>query len=435
MQEDEKNKQDKLETASDNAVSRRQFLGLVGAAGATLAVGGGLAGLVAGCGSSGTTASSKTSVTTGAGGGTNVIKIGGMDNLTTDLGVDQKKCLALCADTLNKQGGITVGGQKYTVEVIMYDDKGDPTSAKSAFNELVEQKKCNFILGDFWSADTLMPLAEAKKVVLSCEALSPAILNPRYKYCFNTAALANSATTAIAGVSAIYPGNSWVITMPDNMQGHATGANIDVSTKAFGMKGQVIYFPASTTDYSSVATKVKSQNPQLFGSGGEAVVYKAVKEAGYKGKLAGYGLQSTETLLAQVPADELEGYVGPAYYTEFDTPSTQLAKDFKDAYIAKYGKWQNPSIAGLATFYAVVAAIQKANSLDPTKVADTMAGGLTYESPGLSYQLVARPDKRITRTVDSVVGLAMKKITGGKNTQVAMITTAQAAEYATKTRG
>jgi ABC-type branched-subunit amino acid transport system substrate-binding protein len=386
--------------------------------------------VLAGCGGSTTSTSSQTKGSTA--GGAKVIKIGAMDNLGSATGVDQKKCLEVAVDLLNKQGGLTIDDQKYTVQLVMYDDGGDSAKGRNAFNKLVEQDKVSFVLGDFFVTDSLLPLAEKAHVVLSCQALSPAFLNPAYKYSFNTAALSAQATAAVGWMGTAYPGQSAVIALPDDMPGHATGANVQKAMKAFGLKGQAIYFPANTTDFSSVATRVKGINPQLFGATGEATIYKAVRESGYKGQLAGFGIVASANLLAQVPASELEGFVGPAYYTEFDTPPTQLAKDFKQAYIGKYGKWDDPSVAGLGTFYAVIAGIQKANSIDPTQVANALANGLTYESPGQSYQMVARPDMKITRTVDSVTAFAIKKIVDGKPTILANITVAQAVEYQNK---
>jgi branched-chain amino acid transport system substrate-binding protein len=388
--------------------------------------------LIAGCGSSSTDSGSTDQTTAGSGEPTKTLTIGAIDNFQATVGVDQKKCLAVAQDMINAQGGITVAGEKYNLKIIIYDDGGDSNNGKTAVNRLIFEDKAKFIIGDFYSADVLLPLAEENKVILSAAALSPAIFNPEYKYCFNTAALTSVSITAIGWVANKYPAATAIFAAPDDQGGNVVGAQTQASMAAFGLKGTVNYYPASSNDFSSVATKVKQENPQLFASVAESVILKNVYESGWRGTFFGISQVTAETILSQVPEDELTGYVGPSAYTEYEEPMTQLAADFKAAYVEEYGEWNSPSVAGLSQLYAILAAIQKADSIDVDKVAEALASGLSYESPGAKYQMVARPDYGITRTVDSVIAFPMKKIVNGKAELVEDISIETAVGYAEK---
>jgi branched-chain amino acid transport system substrate-binding protein len=385
--------------------------------------------LVVGCGSSSPQAST-TAASGEANQATKVIKIGAIDNLQATVGVDQKKNLDVVQDMYNKQGGITVNGEKYKLQIILYDDGGDASNGKTAVNRLIFEDKVNFIVGDLYTTDSLISVAEANKVILSGAPLSPAMYNPSNKYSFNTAALTATGPAALGWIAKQHPGATAVFAVPDDQQGHMAGALVEQSMAAFGLKGTSLYYPASTTDFSSIATKVKQSNPQLFATVAESVMLKNVYEAGWRGTMFAIAQISTGTLLSQVPADELTGYVGPSYYTEFDPGMTQLAKDFQAAYTEKYGKWDSPSVAGLSQVYAIIAAIQKADSVDVDKVADALATGLSWETPGAKYQMIARPDMGITRTVDSAISFPMKTIVDGKPQVVADITIEDAIGYA-----
>ncbi len=118
-----------------------------------------------------------------------------------------------------------------------------------------------------------------------------------------------------------------------------------------------------------------------------------------------------------------------AWPVEFDPALTQQAKDFKAAWLAQYGKWEGPEIQGIAQWSCLMTALQQAGSLDTDKVAAVIDNGLKFESPlGLSV-MIARPDLGNNRTVDSIVGYATKKISGGQPVFLHTITLDEAASY------
>jgi len=61
--------------------------------------------------------------------------------LTEDRGMD------LCADRINEQGGLKVGGDTYLVEFIHEDSKTEPEASTNSTTKLVHQDKVDFVVG------------------------------------------------------------------------------------------------------------------------------------------------------------------------------------------------------------------------------------------------------------------------------------------------
>lgn len=103
--------------------------------------------LFAGCGSSSTSPSAS-----GSSAGT--IKVGVIAPLTGDVavyGTAVKNAVQLYTDQFNAKGG--VNGAK--IELVICDDKGDPTEAMNAYNKLVSADQVAAIIGPVTSSPTL----------------------------------------------------------------------------------------------------------------------------------------------------------------------------------------------------------------------------------------------------------------------------------------
>ena len=83
-------------------------------------------------------------------GAQNVVKIGWFGPQTGDgalWGQAELNAVKMLADDFNAKGGIAVGGKKYTVQVVGYDDKGDSVEAVNVAKRLVSQDKVVAIVG------------------------------------------------------------------------------------------------------------------------------------------------------------------------------------------------------------------------------------------------------------------------------------------------
>jgi branched-chain amino acid transport system substrate-binding protein len=352
------------------------------------------------------------------------LKIGVVCWFGWPIGLEGLHSVEVWADMINQKGGLAVGGDKYNIQLISYDTNNNQSTAVAAVNKLVYEDKVKFMISDIGLVDAWLPIAEQNKVILCASSVTPAILSPDLHYCFNSLGLDAAFSTNLGWFFKHMPDKkTFVFGVPDNQQGHTTADRAKAVFPIMGPDRTVSFefYPETATDLSALGTKVKSLNPDVFlnAAGGpamEGLAIKAAWQAGYRGQFEGQSTISLEFLSQMVPKEAIEGYISMAWNTEFDPPPTQLAKDFKDAWTAKYGKWDGPEILMTANLGCLLAALQQAGSMDTDKVAAVIGNGLKYECPGAPARMVSRPDMGNNRTTDSVIAYPMKKIVGGKVT-------------------
>ena len=110
--------------------------------------------------------------------------------------------MKILAENVNKKGGLEVGKEKYKIEIIAVDSKMDHSTAKGAVERLVYQDKVKFILGDE-TVDAWLPITEENRVLVCAVSPAPAILSPKYKYCYQGAAVTGQAATMWDGFQRI----------------------------------------------------------------------------------------------------------------------------------------------------------------------------------------------------------------------------------------
>lgn len=131
------------------------------------------------------------------------LKLGATSNFGDRQGIQVKKCLELLAEQLNKAGGLVVKGEKYLVEMIVYDDKFQADPGRVAFERLVYGDKVKAIFS-YGSAPVLagIEVTEPNKVLLLTGAFAPQVMSPKYKYTLRTRAnTLGYAATAVSGRS------------------------------------------------------------------------------------------------------------------------------------------------------------------------------------------------------------------------------------------
>jgi len=168
-----------------------------------------------------------------------------------------------------------------------------------------------------------------------------------------------------------------------------------------------------------MGTKIATMNPAWFFGGLGAtetmgLVTGAAYDAGYRGHYFTF-LTSDVGLLAPVFKPEvLEGYITACAATEtgdFNGCLTQYALEMKNAWIAKYGKWDYPDYMTTPMYTNLLLAIEKANSFDVVAVAAVIKNGFEWTVPDGMGRMVTRPDMRLDGAcVDAVTDSYLKKV-------------------------
>lgn len=324
-------------------------------------------------------------------------------------------------DRVNKNGGLAVGNDKYTIKLIPYDSQFDQAIEVAAVNRLVFQDNVKFIISDGAYVAGWLSITEPNKVITLASTPHPAMHDPKNSYTFMPAFLNTSPAVVVGWFAKNYPDKkSFAAAYQDEMTGHMVAGQVQSIFEAFGLQKTDIFYPPMATDLSSVGTQVKQLNPDVFIDAGRgSIVYKAVRQAGYKGQLLSITARPMGDLLAVASAQDIEGLIVGALPTEFEPALTKEAADFKAAYAAKFGKWDDPMVEGVVLFDCLTTAIQKAGSLDTDKVASEIGNGLKYDTPVGPAQMIAHSGNN--RTTDAVCTAYIKQIKGGKPEIIATV--------------
>ncbi len=350
------------------AISRRQLLSALGAAGMT-----GALGAIAGCGSSVGDSGANNPPPGGA------IKVGlviPQAGVYAPLGTDMKNAWDLF---LEKHGG-KLGN--YTVTTVTADEGETPQTGVPAVQKVLQSDQVDVLVGIVNSSTALgvkNMVVEAKKLLIVSNAgagdITGAARSPYiWRTSFTNAQVASVMGKVLAGST---PGGVYAIA-PDYAAGTEAIAGFSGTFQAAGGKivGSVRPAFGKTQDYQPFLSQIQTSGAQAtycFFAGAEAVAFvKQYAQFGLASKIPLYGsgfLTEGGVLAAQ--GDTALGVQTTLHYTsELDNP---VNKDFRAAYEAKYRAV--PTVYAVQTWDAANVlhrALQKATALD----GDTLAGAL-----------------------------------------------------------
>ncbi|MBN1630588.1 MAG: ABC transporter substrate-binding protein [Thermoleophilia bacterium] len=425
------------ETSCVRAVSRREFLKLAGAAGAVIAIGGGIGGLLAGCGdgTTTTTAAAGGSATTAAGGGgtvstgatkpTKQLKVGTLVSLQLTNGIEMQKWMDIFAKTKNESGGWEIGGERYELVPITYDvGLSDATTTRAAVEKAVLQDGVKFIVGSFAEVSSVsVTITEPNKALWMGTDFTPATLDPNFKYVVRGQGL-SFALGAAYNLQSKYVergATRSVIVDPDNQQTKVGNQIWAASGRLAGLETlDPITYTTETTDFGPIATKVKSLNVDLvelaYAAGDQIVnIVRALKDVGYEGFIYPGNVDQTivDNMAAQAGKEYIEGQLG-MYYDPREMQTDPVMRTYIDRYLSEHGKFQMDGVFWVSPWFLFEDAVNTAQSVD----VDAVTAALKSMDHGVRTlcghtQLFARPDIGILDTVDSAPGHYLCEIKDG----------------------
>jgi branched-chain amino acid transport system substrate-binding protein len=345
-----------------------------------------------------------------------ILKVGCTLPFTNSLGIDTKKALeGIIIPAFNKAGGLTVKGQKYNIEMVIYDDQYTAPGGRAAVEKLVNDDKVKYIICQVGSAPIVAGLAvtEPAKVLVMCGGASPTIVSPSNKYVFGTATWRTNLAPLFPLLKKAFPAAQTMVNLsPDDETGRSLAAANTKAAEAVGIKVlDSIYYPRDTQDFAPFATKIMALKPDIMDYPGTAagtqfgLQFKALYEAGLKVAHVSPMAPNPVEIFSVAPKQSMEGLISVMASTDVPNPSP-MAQQYKNAWMAKYGDWSNASLNWIPAFYAFVEAVKKADSLDPEVIATYMSSnGLQWESPNGKAMLVKRPDIKNDRYCDTCASL------------------------------
>jgi len=352
------------------------------------------------------------------------LKIGCTLPLNNSLGLDTKKALEMIVPALNQAGGLSVKGQRYDLDFVIYDDKYAADIGRAAVERLVNEDKVKFIVCQVGSAPIVagLTVTEPAKVLVFCGGASDKIINPQNKYAFGTATWRTNLPPLFPLLQKAFPNAKTMVNLsPDDETGKALARDHTKVATALGINVlDSIFYPRDTQDFAPFATKIMSLKPDIMDYPGTlagtqfGLQFKALYEAGFKGAHISPMPPNMVEVLAVTPKESMEGLISILPATEILNPSP-IAKQYKADWTAKYGEWSTASLNWIPAFYAFIEAVKKADSLDPEVIANyASTKGVQWESPNGKAMLVKRPDYKNDRFCDTCASLDFSIYKNGK---------------------
>jgi len=173
-------------------------------------------------------------------------------------------------NAVNEQGGIQVGDDTYMVELIVYDDEGNPDTATQLTERLITEDNVDFLLGPFSSGITqaTSTIGERNQVLtMAPQANADAIYERDYRYVFSILPPASTYLRGVIDMTAtLDPApESVAVMIRDDPFGIAAGEGAVAYAEAQGL--DVVFeekYPADASDVSSILTGVQSANPDML---------------------------------------------------------------------------------------------------------------------------------------------------------------------------
>lgn len=336
------------------------------------------------------------------------LKIGLTLPLNVGWGVAAKETWEAIIPAFNEAGGLVVNGQRYNVEVIIYDDKYNPDVGVAAVERMIHVDGVTHIVGMCASPVVYASLSvtEPLKVIIFTQCMTDKILDPEYRYIVRTGPAGTSFPVLYGYLAKTYPEVKTAVQIaPDNETGKADAERGGGLLEAFGIEViDTLFYPLGTADFSPLATKAKSLNPDMVsfnatGGGTDlGLLCKALDEAGWTGVKWNTQTITISEVKAAATDAQLEGLLGQIMPHELEDPP-EPTMQVKNAYVKKYGTWSEKGLDWVNAWFVFLAAVKKADSLDSDDIMAALEG-LELEGLRGPAMMVKRPDFGVNRCVD-----------------------------------
>jgi branched-chain amino acid transport system substrate-binding protein len=352
-----------------------------------------------------------------------VVKIGHVGPLSgqiAHLGKDNENGARMAIDVLNAKG-VTIGGKKIKFVLQAEDDGANPQQATAAAQKLADAKVYG-VIGHLNSGTTI----PASKIYndAGIPQISPSATNPKYtmqgyKGAFRVVANDGQLGGALGRFTASDI-KAQRIAIIDDRTAYGQGV-ADEFAKAAKSAGLTIvgrqYTTDKATDFNAILTAIKGKSPDLIFFGGMDAVggpmLRQMKQLGISAKFMGGDGICTEQLPSLAGAGMSDGQVVCAEAGGVEESQKKIVEKFRSDYKKKFGvdvKLYAPYVYDAVM--VMVAAMQKANSVEPAKYLPELAK-IKYDGVTGKIEFDARGDIK-----NGLLTLYTYK--GGKRSQIAV---------------
>jgi len=300
-------------------------------------------------------------------------------------GQDTRQGYDLWLDWVNNEyGGIKVGDHRYEVEIVYYDDEGDPDTAASLVEKLVTEDEVDYLLGPYSSGLTMSTSAIAEKynvIMVEGNGASETIFERGFKNIFAVLTPAGNYTQSALKALADQGATSVVIAYEDTAFPTSVAAGAEKWANEYGLEILAIEsYPKDVADVSSIITTFKNADPDVFVGGGhfnDALLFvRAAKEQGWTPDAMVITVGPSNPDFAAEVGTDANFIMGPTQWERTMGYSDEYfgtAEEYAQRYEALWGEAPSYQAAeSTATALSLHLAIEAAGVLDTDAVRDAL---------------------------------------------------------------
>ena len=350
-----------------------------------------------------------------------VVKIGDIGSkvgVFEGYGKYQSMMIQMAVEELNAKGGVL--GHK--IEVVVEDDETKPAPAVRKTEKLILQDDVKLVVGAVSSGATMAIMDVTKKhKTIHWNAVSCAEFmrtTKFHKYYFSNQPDSRMQATGLAKYIVDKMGKKVYIFYTDYAMGQSDGRQFKTGLEKLG--GEVVGVagaPLDTKDFSPWFGDInKSGADVLFLAFAGTDTLRLMTQLHSFGMTKKYKIAGIDCFLLQqdLPAiaEAMEGVVQLNHFSPYNPDPAMQA--FNAKFKKKYGVDANIAAGAYDALYFWKAAVEKAGSFDPDKVADAHEG-LCRDNTHIGRQCIRKEDHQV------VMDMHLYRIEKGKNLPIARI--------------
>lgn len=296
-------------------------------------------------------------------------------------GKDTRQGYLTWLDWVNEEyGGIKIGDETYKVELIMYDDEGDPDTTAKLVEKLITEDEVDFLLGPYSSGLTKSASAISEKygmIMIEGNGADETLFTRGFQNLFAVLTPAGNYTESALKMLAEKGARSVVIAYEDTAFPTSVAQGAEKWAAEYGMEVLAVEsYPRDVADVSGIMSKFKALEPDVFVGGGhfnDALLFvRAAKELDFNpGAMVITVGPSNPEFVAEVGTDA-NYIIGPTQWERtmsYEDPWFGTAEAYAQRYEAKWGEPPTYQAAeSTATALALHLALEAAGSMDTDAV-------------------------------------------------------------------
>ena len=307
------------------------------------------------------------------------IKIGLITPLTgpgAQWGMAGKMAGEILAAEVNADGGLEVGGKKYQIQFIAYDDQYKAAEAVAAYNRLVTQDGVKYIMvATSAPAMAIKDRIEDDKIIGLTSSYAPSVISKDTKYMFRLYSTATDFMPAYVAwmkdnlkerrMATLNPNDETGWSQKQTTEKHYKDNGFDV------VAGEL--YERSVQDFAPIFTKILAQTPDVIDLGASSpatsgLIVRQAREMGFKGRFVQTGGAGWSAIVQAAGKESADGLVNILYADPENSGYKKLITEYRRI----VGQSPNEIIAPYYDAYRVLlAAIQKGG--DPNDTTKTAA--------------------------------------------------------------